>query len=65
VVHVSCNVILSRDPNDDHYLSLCKEAEAAFLVTGDKDLLSIDSKTLRKHGILTRIMTPHDFLSEE
>jgi putative PIN family toxin of toxin-antitoxin system len=65
VVHVSSNVILSRDPNDDRYLSLCKETKAAFLVTGDKDLLSIDSKTLRKHGILTRIVTPHDFLSEE
>ncbi len=65
VVHVSSNVALSRDPNDDRYLSLCKETKAAFLVTGDKDLLSIDSKTLRKHGILTRIVTPRDFLSEE
>jgi len=65
VVHVSSNVILSRDQNDDRYLSLCKEVKAAFLVPGDEDLLSIDSKTLRKHGILTRIMTPHDFLSEE
>jgi predicted nucleic acid-binding protein len=57
--------MLSRDPSDDHYLSLCKEVKAAFLVTGDKDLLSIDSSTLRKHGIMTRIVTPHDFLSEE
>jgi uncharacterized protein len=65
VVHVSSNVMLSRDPSDDHYLSLCKEVKAAFLVTGDKDLLSIDSSTLRKHGIMTRIVTPHDFLSEE
>jgi putative PIN family toxin of toxin-antitoxin system len=65
VVHVSSNVVLSRDPNDDRYLSLCKETKAAFLVTGDNDLLSIDSKTLRKHGILTRIVTPHDFVSEE
>jgi putative PIN family toxin of toxin-antitoxin system len=64
-VHVSSNVMLSRDPSDDHYLSLCKEVKAAFLVTGDKDLLSIDSSTLRKHGIMTRMVTPHDFLSEE
>jgi putative PIN family toxin of toxin-antitoxin system len=63
VVPVSSSVLLSRDPNDDHYLSLCKETEADFLVTGDKDLLSINSKTLRENGILTRIVTPHDFLS--
>lgn len=65
VVPVSSSVLLSRDPNDDHYLRLCKETEADFLVTGDKDLLSINSKTLQENGILTRIVTPHDFLSEE
>ena len=65
MVSVSSSVLLSRDPNDDHYLSLCKETGADFLVTGDKGLLSINSKALRKNGIPTRIVTPHDFLSEE
>jgi uncharacterized protein len=65
VVHVSSNVMLSRDPSDDHYLSLCKKTKADFLVTGDKDLLTISTKALQKNGIMTRIVTPHDFLSEE
>ena len=65
VVPVSSGVVLSRDPNDDHYLSLCKETEADFLVTGDKDLLAISTKALLKNGIMTRIVTPHDFLSEQ
>jgi putative PIN family toxin of toxin-antitoxin system len=33
-IPVSTKVALSRDPKDDHYLSLCKEAEADFLITG-------------------------------
>jgi hypothetical protein len=33
-------------------------------VTGAKNA-SIDSNALRKHGIMTRIVTPHDFVSEE
>ena len=32
-VSVSTRVVLSRGPNDDHYLSLCKEVKADFLVT--------------------------------
>jgi predicted nucleic acid-binding protein len=65
VVPISCRVMLSRDPNDDHYLSLCKETKADFLITGDKDLLLISAKALQKNGIMTRIVTPHYFLSEE
>jgi putative PIN family toxin of toxin-antitoxin system len=59
---VSTHVVLSRDAKDDHYLSLCKEAEADVLVTGDKDLLSISSETLRKNGISCDILTPQAFL---
>jgi putative PIN family toxin of toxin-antitoxin system len=65
VVPISSSIMLSRDPNDDHYLSLCKETKADFLVTGDKDLLTISTKALQKNDIMTRIVTPHDFLSEE
>ncbi len=61
-VPVSTRVVLSRDAKDDHYLSLCKEVEADFLVTGDKDLLSIPPEALKQRGIPCRILTPQEFV---
>ncbi len=61
-VSVSIQVALSRDAKDDHYLSLCKAARADFLITGDKDLLSIFEETLKKSGISCQIITPQEFL---
>jgi putative PIN family toxin of toxin-antitoxin system len=61
-VSVSTHVALSRDAKDDHYLSLCKGARADFLITGDKDLLSVSEETLKKSGISCRILTPREFL---
>ena len=61
-VSVSIQVALSRDAKDDHYLSLCKAARADFLITGDKDLLSVSEETLKKRGISCRIITPQEFL---
>jgi putative PIN family toxin of toxin-antitoxin system len=61
-VSVSIQVALSRDAKDDHYLSLCKAARADFLITGDKDLLSVSEETLKKSGISCRIVTPQEFL---
>jgi putative PIN family toxin of toxin-antitoxin system len=61
-ITVSVSVALSRDAADDHYLALCKEAKADFLITGDKDLLSISREDLRKHGISCLILTPRSFL---
>ena len=52
-------------PKDDHYLALCKEVKADFLVTGDKDLLSIPPETLKKNGIPCRILTPQEFAEVE
>ena len=60
-VSVLTRVARSRDAKDDHYLSLCKEVEADFLVTGDKDLLSIPPEALKKNGIPCRILTPQEF----
>ena len=60
-VSVSTQVPLSRDPKDDHYLALCKEVEADFLITGDKDLLSIAPEALNENGISCRILTPQEF----
>ena len=62
-VTVSIHVALSRDVKDDHYLSLCKEVEADFLITGDKDLLNISEAHLKKKGIPCQIITPQAFLN--
>jgi len=61
-VSVSAYVALSRDAKDDHYLSLCKAGRVNFLITGDKDLLSVSEETLKQTGILCRIITPQEFL---
>jgi uncharacterized protein len=61
-VSVSTDVVLSRDAKDDHYLSLCKEVGADFLVTGDKDLLSVSRQALSENGIRCRILTPQEFV---
>src|SRR4030042_1671700 len=60
-VSVSTSVVLSRDARDDRYLALCKEVKADFLVTGDKDLLSIRPEALTENGISCRILTPQEF----
>ncbi len=59
---MSARVALSRDPKDDHYLSLCKETGAEFLVTGDKDLLSISQDKLKAHRISCKVVSPQEFL---
>jgi putative PIN family toxin of toxin-antitoxin system len=61
-ISISTHVVLSRDAKDDHYLSLCKEAKADFLITGDKDLLSISQEDLKKNGVSYRMVTPVEFL---
>jgi hypothetical protein len=64
-ISVSIHVTLSRDAKDDHYLSLCKEAGADFLITGDNDLLSISQDTLRENGISCQIVTPQAFWEKD
>jgi putative PIN family toxin of toxin-antitoxin system len=61
-IPVSTHLSLSRDPKDDHYLSLCKEAQADFLITGDKDLLNLSPEGLKKNGIFCQIIKPASFL---
>jgi putative PIN family toxin of toxin-antitoxin system len=61
-ISISTHVVLSRDPKDDHYLSLCKEAKADFLITGDNDLLSISHDKLRANGISGKVVSPQEFL---
>ncbi len=40
-VHVKSNVKICRDPKDNFLLSLAKDGQVNFLITGDEDLLSI------------------------
>ena len=63
-VSVSTHVVLSRDAKDDHYLSLCREVRADFLVTGDKDLLSISQESLKKNKISCLIVSSQEFLEK-
>ena len=63
-VSVSTHVVLSRDAKDDHYLSLCREVRADFLVTGDKDLLNISQESLKKNKISCLIVSPQEFLEK-
>lgn len=46
----------SRDPKDDKFLACAVEGEAAYLVSGDEDLLSL------KHFQGVSIMRPSDFV---
>ncbi|MCI0446320.1 putative toxin-antitoxin system toxin component, PIN family [bacterium] len=62
MVSVTTTVEISRDAKDDHYLALCKEVAADFLITGDKDLLALPHEKLLENGIQCRILTPLDFL---
>ncbi len=63
-VRVTTRVALSRDAKDDHYLSLCKQIDADFLITGDKDLLDISQDALKSQAIRTRIINPRKFIEE-
>lgn len=51
-------VSVCRDSKDDKFLSLALDGEADILVTGDKDLLTLER--FQK----TEIMTPRDFLEK-
>ncbi|MBI5620616.1 putative toxin-antitoxin system toxin component, PIN family [Candidatus Gottesmanbacteria bacterium] len=52
------HISVCRDPKDNQFLDVAAASGAAFLVTGDKDLLS--PKTFRT----TRILTPREFLKQ-
>lgn len=56
-VHPAESLRVCRDANDDKFLEAAVAGNAAFIVSGDKDLLALD----RFRGI--RIVTPADFLA--
>lgn len=51
-------VAVCRDPKDNQFLDVALASSAPFLITGDKDLLSL------KTFCTTRILTPRQFLDE-
>ena len=58
VVEPSTSVSVCRDPDDDMFIECAIEAECVYIVSGDKDLLSIEEY----EGI--QIMTVADFLQQ-
>ena len=63
-VSVTESVTLCRDKKDNRYLSLCKQVRADFLITGDKDLLTISKKVLIDNHLICNIVTPAEFVKE-
>jgi predicted nucleic acid-binding protein len=58
-------ISICRDEEDNMILECCMAARADYLITGDKDLLEIDSKALKRVGLKSlRILNPRAFLSK-
>jgi len=57
-------ILICRDAEDNMVLECCLAAKADFLITGDKDLLEIDSRALTETGLgRLGILSPRDFLT--
>jgi putative PIN family toxin of toxin-antitoxin system len=57
LVHPPGKLHICRDPKDDMLLECCLAAKADFLITGDKDILEIDTLPFA-----LRIVSPGAFL---
>ena len=64
-VSVTENLSICRDRKDDRYLSLCKQVKADFLITGDKDLLTIPRDVLQRNNLTCNIVSPAEFIKQE
>jgi hypothetical protein len=58
-IEVTSEVTLCRDVKDNFLLSLSKDSQADYLITGDKDLLEL------KEFESTKILTMTEFISIE
>ena len=65
MVSVTENLSICRDRKDDRYLSLCKQVKADFLITGDKDLLTIPRDVLQRNNLTCNIVSPAEFIKQE
>jgi uncharacterized protein len=57
-IEIKSQINTCRDPDDNKFLELAKDANAEFLITGDQDLLSL--KILAE--CQNQIITPRDFI---
>jgi len=58
-------ISVCRDAEDNILLDACLAAKADYLITGDKDLLDIDSNSLKSVGLKKlKILSPRDFVSQ-
>jgi uncharacterized protein len=58
-------VSVCRDAEDNILLDACLAAKADYLITGDRDLLDLDSNYLRSVGLKKlKILNPRDFISK-
>ena len=64
-ISVTENLSICRDRKDDRYLSLCKQVSADFLITGDKDLLTIHKDVLQRNNLTCNIVSPAEFIKQE
>ncbi|WP_010419502.1 putative toxin-antitoxin system toxin component, PIN family [Anaerophaga thermohalophila] len=48
LIEVESNVDICRDPKDNFLLALAKDANAHFIISGDNDLLTLESFALAK-----------------
>ena len=58
IVEPTSIVTICRDPKDNKFLELAKEADAHYIITGDEDLLTL------KEFEQTKILTPSKFIEE-
>lgn len=61
VIPIRHRVQVCRDPKDDMLLHVALNGEAQFLITGDQDLLVLDSNFRQSHGL--HILAPADYLA--
>ncbi|WP_392533129.1 putative toxin-antitoxin system toxin component, PIN family [Nostoc sp. C117] len=57
-IEIKSQINICRDPGDNKFLELAKDANAEFLITGDQDLLSLNILAEYQN----KIITPRDFL---
>jgi putative PIN family toxin of toxin-antitoxin system len=65
VAYPSKLLSICRDPEDNMILEVCLAAKADYLITGDRDLVEIEPRSLRSIGLeKLKILNPRDFLSK-
>jgi putative PIN family toxin of toxin-antitoxin system len=63
-ISVTEDITICRDKKDNRYLVLCKRVRADYLITGDKDLLTIPKKVLRDNKVFSNIVSPAEFIKQ-